>query len=490
MKILLTGATGTMGYATLKSLTELSNRPEITLLVRDSKKNRKKLTPYLNLSQIKIVWGDLRDSKAVRKAMEGADIVLHVGGMVSPKADYYPETTLEVNVKGMQNIIDAALSVPASCQPAVVYIGSVSQYGPREAPQHWCRTGDPMVPAEHDSYALSKIKAERILAESGLKKWVSLRQTGILYPALLFNGTDPITFHVPLAGVLEWTTVEESANLLANLCRKFEERDLPKNFWRRFYNIGSGQLFRLTNYQFEQQLLGALSCPAPEKIFDTNWFASRNFHGAWFSDSDLLEEMVPFRAKTTPDEYFRFMASQLPGYFKLAGIVPAGLIKWGMKQIAKKKGMGTLGWFRDGNEEKIKSYFKSREDYAAIPDWENFPLDPPSSEETRLSHGYDETKPLEELTIEDMKEAAKFRGGKCLSDDMTPGDLYTPLEWECALGHRFTATPATILLGGHWCDDCLSDSSAYPREASLNPFMAQAWLSTHGEEEMVPNLQK
>lgn len=484
MRIFLTGATGTMGFATLESLLQLSNKPEITLLARDSKKNRKKLAPYLNLSRIRMIWGDLRDPKAVKKGVDGADIVLHVGGLVSPKADYFPELTLAVNIKGMQNIIDSALVQPESRQPALVYIGSVSQYGPRETPRHWCRTGDPMVPADHDMYALSKIKAERILAESGLKRWVSLRQTGILYPALLFNGTDPITFHVPLAGVLEWTTVEESAKLLANLCKKFEQRELPKDFWRRFYNIGSGEAFRLTNYQFEQQLLKAISCPAPEKIFETNWFATRNFHGAWFSDSDLLEKMVPFRANTTPEDYFRFMASQLPPYFKLAGIVPAPLIKWGMKQIAKKKGLGTLGWFRDGNEEKLRSYFKSRQHYANIPGWNDFPLDPPSMEATYLSHGYDESKPLSELNIEDMKKAAEFRGGKCMSEEMVPGDLYTPLEWECAFGHRFKASPATVLLGGHWCDECLSDSSNYPREAARNPFMAQAWLSTHGEDEI------
>ncbi|MDE6028532.1 MAG: NAD(P)-dependent oxidoreductase [Muribaculaceae bacterium] len=484
MKIFLTGATGTMGFATLQALLRLSPLPVITLLLRDSKKNRKKIKPYDAHPHVRIIWGDLRDRQAVRKGVSNSEIVLHVGGMVSPKADYHPKDTLDVNINGMKNIVEAAAALPESRQPAVVYIGSVSQYGPREAPQHWCRTGDPMVPADHDMYALSKIKAECILAESGLKRWVSLRQTGILYPALLFNGTDPITFHVPLAGVLEWTTVEESANLLANLCRKYESHALPKTFWRRFYNIGSGELFRLTNYQFEQQLLKALSCPEPEKIFDTNWFATRNFHGAWFSDSDRLEEIIPFRIATTPEKYFRFMTSQLPAFFKLAGIVPPNLIKWGMKKIAMKKGLGTLGWFRDGNEEKIRSYFKSRKDYAEIPGWNEFPLTPPSHEDSHLSHGYDESKPLSDLTIEDMKEAAAFRGGKCLSEDMEPGDIYSPLDWECAFGHRFKATPATVLLGGHWCDECLSDSAAYPREATLNPFMAQAWLSTHGEDEM------
>ncbi|MDE5869143.1 MAG: NAD(P)-dependent oxidoreductase [Muribaculaceae bacterium] len=481
MKVFMTGATGTMGFETLRALLALDKVPDITILVRETKKNLRKLKEYIDHPKVNFLFGDLRDRNIINRGVAQTDLILHIGGMVSPKADYHPKTTLEVNTVAMKNIVEAAKKRPSDNRPAVVYIGSVSQYGPRQADSHWCRTGDPMIPANHDMYALSKIKAERILAESGLKKWVSLRQTGLLYPELLFNGTDPITFHVPLQGVLEWTTVQESAALMANLCDAF--KSLPDSFWRKFYNIGSGQAFRLTNYEFEKQLMNALSCPPPEKVFNTNWFATRNFHGAWFSDSDELERVIPFRSGTTPEEYFSFMASRLPGYFKLAGIVPAPLIKWGMKKVAKKSGLGPLSWFKDGNEIKIASYFKSREDYKKIPDWNDMDLSTPSYEPTFMNHGYDESKPLESLDLADMKQAAEFRGGKCLSEEMTPGDLYTPLEWECSFGHRFKASPATILLGGHWCEDCLANSENYPAEAARNPFMAQAWLSTHSEDE-------
>ena len=70
-------------------------------------------------------------------------------------------------------------------------------------------------------------------------------QTGILCPELLFKGSDPITFHVPLDGVLEWATAEDSGRLLANVC----EEEVPDEFWNRFYNISSGPSFRLTNYE-------------------------------------------------------------------------------------------------------------------------------------------------------------------------------------------------------------------------------------------------
>ena len=41
--------------------------------------------------------------------MTGADYVLHVGGMVSPAADYYPKKTLHVNISSAQNVVKAIL---------------------------------------------------------------------------------------------------------------------------------------------------------------------------------------------------------------------------------------------------------------------------------------------------------------------------------------------------------------------------------------------
>ena len=141
------------------------------------------------------------------------------------------------------------------------------------------------------------------------------------------------------------------------------------------------------------------------------------------------------------------------------------------------KTFGTLGWLKHNNEERIKAYFGSREERESIPSWEvmrDIKL-AGEAEAERLSHGYDESKPLAELDIDDMRQAAAFRGGKCLSESMTKGDLATQLEWECSVGHRFFASPALVLLGGHWCDECMPAPWRFDEEAKRNPFFAQVW---------------
>lgn len=370
-KIFLTGATGVMGSHGLKELTDIPGKYEVTVLARDSKKNRRKLAPYIKKG-VKVIWGDLLDEVAVADGVKSADIVLHVGGMVSPAADWFPERTIKTNIGAMRNIINSAL--PRKDEIKVVYIGSVSQYGDRQVPDHWGQCGDPLTPALFDAYAYSKTEAERMLMDSDLQQWVSLRQTGILHSGLLLNASDPIAFHVPIRGVLEWVTADDSGRLLERVCRD----DVPDSFWNKCYNIGGGAAYRMTNYEFECELLKAMGCPPPEKIFDTNWFATQNFHGFWFADSDDLEAILHFRKGDTPQEYFRQMKSNLPWYFSLAPLAPAIAIKVFMGKVAKTPKLGSRWLIENDIRDRIDAYWGSKEEWERIPEWKDMDLSRPS----------------------------------------------------------------------------------------------------------------
>lgn len=477
--IFLTGATGTMGYAGLRELSQRLDRFNLVVLARPSKVNKSKLAAYESKAGIRVVWGDLTNYDDLLQGITGADYVLHVGGMVSPAADYYPRKTRQVNVSAAENIVRAILAQPNADKIRVVYIGSVAQTGHRNVPIHWGRTGDPICASVYDHYAISKTIAERIFVESGIRHWVCLRQTGILCPELLLKGSDPITFHVPVDGVLEWATAEDSGRLLANVC----EDSVPAEFWNRFYNISSGSSFRMTNYEFECKLLKAISCPPPEKIFEPNWFALRNFHGQWYTDSDVLDNYLHFRSYISCDDYFKWLATHIPWYFHLSKVTPAFVIKRVMRMIAERKGMGTLNWIKTRNEYRISAYFGSYEAWHSISGWDQVNKTRPSEKCTYLNHGYDESKPTSELDLKDMKNVADYRGGKCLSEFMDKGVLSAPLVWECQYGHRFKASPALILLGGHWCPDCLPTPWNYDDIAKGNPFLAQVWYASHKEKE-------
>ena len=363
--VFLTGATGNMGWAGFQELYKKKDRFDIRLLARDSKKNRKKLAPYMGDPSVTVVWGDLVRYEDVLQGVNGADYVLHVGGMVSPAADYYPEKTLKVNVTAAENVVKAVLAQPHKEDIKVVYIGSVAQYGDRNPPYHWGGADEPQTPAKYDMYALSKIRSEEIFASAGLAKWVSLRQTGILYPGIL-SVVNPTAFHVPMSGVLEWATIEDSGRLLANVCEDW----VPDDFWNKAYNISSGEEYRMTNYEFMNRMLSALGLPSPEKVFEPQWFALKNFHGMWYTDADRLDEILHFREYMPVDKYFATMKSKLPWFYSLAFLAPAWAVKIFMKPYAFEKGMGTQWWVAN-DPEKFEAYYGSREAYDAIRSWDD-----------------------------------------------------------------------------------------------------------------------
>ncbi len=489
--VFLTGATGTMGWAGLQELLKYPDRYAIRILARPSKKNKEKLTSLAD--KIEIVWGDLTSYDDVLRGVAGSDIVLHVGGMVSPQADYRPTATRKINLGAAENIKNAVLA-QGDKQPKVVYIGSVAQMGDRREPLHWGRAGDPICISPYDHYGITKAIGERIITDSGIKTWVSLRQSGILYPAI-FNNYNPIMFHVPIRGVLEWATVEDSGRVLERVCRD----EVPDEFWNRYYNIGSGAEYRLSNYEFESIILKATGCPRPEQIFDAKWFITRNFHGMWYLDGDVLEEYLHFRANTPIKEYFKQMgkSKQLPWLIRFAAKTKVGklvphIVKLSMRAMAYSHTHGTQWWIRHNKTQPINAFYGSMEKYRAIPDWKHTDLTHPSEQAVLLDHGYDEQKPMSEFTIDDMQRAAEFRGGKCVSQTMTKGDWDTQLEWQCAHGHTFKASPRLVLLGGHWCPECFPYPYAdepnprpwqWDAEAKLNPFLAQLWSPLHDKDE-------
>ena len=439
-KVFLTGATGVMGSHGLRELCRYPDRYEVTVLARPGRRNERKLAPYIGQG-VKVVWGDLKSYESVASGVKQADVVLHVGGLVSPEADKYPEKTIEINLTSIKNIIRAAEGV--ATPPAVVYIGSVAQYGDRNVPNHWGACGDLQIPSYFDAYGYSKTEAERLLAESCLPKWVSLRQTGILHSGLLTKASNPVAFHVPIRGVLEWVTAEDSGRLLERVCRE----SVPDFFWNKFYNVGGGAAFRLTNYEFEAKLLKAMGCPPPEKVFDTKWFTTKNFHGFWFSDSDKLEELLHFRSGRTPEEYFGVMKSELPWFYSLAVVVPAWIIKAVMKRVAHTKDLGPMWWIKNDIKQRIQAGFGSRESWEKIASWKEIDLRRPSDTPTESA--------VPDYSYSGIKSLVRSRGGDLLSPIEENVEPESRLELSCNCGHRFSLKARTLVEGGHWCPECL-----------------------------------
>jgi hypothetical protein len=77
------------------------------------------------------------------------------------------------------------------------------------------------------------------------------------------------------------------------------------------------------------------------------------------------------------------------------------------------------------------------------------------------------------LTLEDMRDLARSRGGECLSTEYV--NSRTPLRWRCAKGHTWLAKPNKVkpygpLQQGSWCPNC---AAARTGEANLRRILAR-----------------
>ena len=486
IRVLLTGASGSMGSEAFKELLRRKSQYDITLLLRPSKDNKNSFkkyvpndaTPYnekgvVEHEGLKIVWGDLTDYPDVLESVQDVDIVLHPAAFIAPAADHNPELAERINVGGTKNIINAIKSQDNGINRIkLVYISSVAIYGDRLAPIYWIRTGDPLKPSVYDFYATTKIRAERAVIESGLKYWVSIRQTYITIPNAM-SLMDPILFHQPIDQHIEMVTSEDAGY---GLVQCIETQD---DFWRKIYNMGGGPSCRFIFFEYIDQMMKVLGLGNYRKIMERNWFCTRNFHCAWFADSDVLNAYLGHQRQTLEDHYEQ-VRQAAPWYIKLAKFAPSNLVKrlFTRKMVYGKD--GTMNWIETDNRGRISAFWGTIEKWQQIPDWDSEMPDVNASA-SLLDHGYDDQKADNELTIKDMKKAAKFRGGDCLSNTME--GMHHQLLWRCATGHEFMATPMLILKGGHWCPECLAPPWNYDQIAKQNPFFAQVYYTNHDEDE-------
>ena len=113
--ILITGGTGSFGKKFVEIL--LRKHPDIQRVVIYSRDELKQfemnqLYPTSKYPNLRFFIGDVRDGDRLRLAMEGIDTVVHAAALKQvPPAEYNPFECIKTNVRGAQNVIEAAMTV-------------------------------------------------------------------------------------------------------------------------------------------------------------------------------------------------------------------------------------------------------------------------------------------------------------------------------------------------------------------------------------------
>jgi len=177
--VLVTGGSGFLGSALVKRLRAAGQRVRVFDNFFRGTPERLK-----GLSNVEIVSGDIRDPGAVLRAAKGTSRIWHLAFVNGTRYFYeQPGLVLEVGVKGMVNVVDAALkaNVPELmvASSSEVYQNAAVVPTPEEAPLIIPNPWNPRY-----SYAASKIITEMLAlhAARGVKRVVLFRPHNVYGP--------------------------------------------------------------------------------------------------------------------------------------------------------------------------------------------------------------------------------------------------------------------------------------------------------------------
>ncbi|MEW6718225.1 MAG: NAD(P)-dependent oxidoreductase [Chloroflexota bacterium] len=292
MKILLTGAFGNIGTATLKEL--IKRGYQTRCFDVKTKANKQIAKEYKDA--IEICWGDLRHPEDVARGVRGCDYVIHLA-FVIPKlsatgvnSEDAPEWARKINVDGMRNLIHAMKALPHP--PKILFTSSLHVYGKTQDQPPPRRVDESPHPIEH--YAKHKVICEQMVKESGLE-WAIFR-LGASMPVRLI--LDPGMFDVPLNNRIEYVHSEDVAVAIGNALESEEA-------WGKTWLIGGGQRCQLYQREIIESVLEAVGVGMlPEEAFTKEPYPTD-----WL-DTTESQKVLKFQRHTLQD-YVRDVRAKL-----------------------------------------------------------------------------------------------------------------------------------------------------------------------------------
>lgn len=310
--VLLTGASGRVGFEVLKQLVA-HDKWQLTVFDKKTPQAVKKFAAFKK--QIKIVYGDITNAKDVEKVTKDKDVVIHLAAIIPPLADDKPQLAKRVNTYGTKLLINHLEK--QSPQALFIYSSSISVYGDR-LNEPYIKVGDALISSKGDEYAKTKIAAEEIVQNSKLD-WTIFRLAAIMGG----HKMSKLMFHQPLATSLEIATPPDTARAFVKAISK------QKVLSKKIFNLGGGETCRISYKKFLErsfEIYGLGKFTLPNKAF-----AEKNFHCGFYEDGDDLEKILHFREDSLED-YFRKEKEKFSTFKKFGASLLRKPIKWYLLQ--------------------------------------------------------------------------------------------------------------------------------------------------------------
>ena len=237
MKVVVTGAFGTLGRYVVRELLKQSH--QVRCFDIKTKSTTKISKEFKN--KVELFWGDLRDFDSVFQAVRNQEVIIHLAFILPPTTDTHVEFARSVNIGGMNNILKAIKD--SNGKQKLIFASSVDTYGDTRHKEQPIKTTEEPNPA--NNYGKNKIECNELIKKSGVD--YSIFVLGFL-PALTNLTFDPKMFDAPLDTNIELLHMEDAGLAFANGVSS-------SDIWNKTLHIAGGESCRLKYRDFMQNAM-------------------------------------------------------------------------------------------------------------------------------------------------------------------------------------------------------------------------------------------
>ena len=282
MRVLVTGAFGTLGRATVRAAAAEG------LQVRgfDVPTTRNRRAAGRLGGQIEVMWGDVRDPACVAAAVAGQDGVIHDAALLPPTTERNPTIAQAVNVEGTRNVLNALAAMDSP--PPIVFPSSVTVFGPDPTRGRPLRADDPV--RATDRYTEHKLAAEALIGAATVPSAI-LRVGVSVDPRARSGDLEALgsLFTMDRDSRLEWVHPDDVARAQLNALR-------CRAAWGRVWLVGGGPSCQVRLGDLVDALFRALGLgPAPGAAF-----GSGAFYTDWMDTTDS-ERLLSYQRQSFAD---------------------------------------------------------------------------------------------------------------------------------------------------------------------------------------------
>lgn len=257
MKVLLTGAFGHVGSHAIEELLQQGH----SVRCFDVRNKHTEAVAVRFGDRVEVLWGDVRDAAAVRDAVSGCDVIIHLAAIIPPRSNEEPELARQVNVDGTRNLLGAAQA--QSTPPKLLFASTFDLFGPTRHLPPPRRVTDPIVAT--DPYTEHKLACETMVKDSALT-WTIFRFADV--PQIALRKAHPIMFEIRLDTRFEVIHPRDLALALTNALR-------CDAVWGKIWLIGGGARCQMTYREYLGQILTAMGIGVlPDEAFTTQEYVT------------------------------------------------------------------------------------------------------------------------------------------------------------------------------------------------------------------------